>query len=165
MTPDTLLAGEITLRPWRLEEGHVYAGLRDELVYRFTTEDPSVDGESCASEILAARHGPAQVAFAICDSRGNPVGNVAVMRRNATAEISYWLSAPARGRGWASTALRAATAWAFEEWDVDNAELEIDPANEASVRVAEAAGYLRHGTRLQSACGGPALLYRLSAKT
>jgi RimJ/RimL family protein N-acetyltransferase len=41
--------------------------------------------------------------------------------------------------------------------------LEIDPANQASIRVAEAAGFRRGGMRLESACGGPALMYRRTA--
>lgn len=162
MTPERLSAGDVSLRPWQPDEGQLYADLRDDLVFRFTTEDADLDGDSCGSNIADARHSPHRAAFAICDPGGTPVGHLAVNSRNGTAELSYWLSSPARGKGWAASALRAATDWAFDELDAERAELEIDPANTASVRVAEAAGYHRHGTRLQSACGGPALLYHRS---
>jgi RimJ/RimL family protein N-acetyltransferase len=76
------------------------------------------------------------------------------------AAISYWLAPEARGRGWASDALRTGSAWANATWEVEHLELEIDPQNEASIKVATAAGYRRHGIRLESACGGPALLFR-----
>lgn len=156
-------AGEVTLRPWEPEEAGLYSGLRDELVFRFTTEPPELGVDECRRTILDARADPNTVRFAICGPEGKPVGNLAVVRRTDAAEISYWLGPAGRGRGWASSALRAATEWVFERWPVERAELEIDLANRASMRVAEAAGYRRRGTRLTSACGGPAAIYTRTA--
>lgn len=163
MIPDPVTVGKITLRPWEPDEAGLYLALRDEEIFRFTTEDPSVGEEAARCTIAAARDNPVQVPFAICDAKGDPIGNLALIRRGKSAEISYWLAAPARGRGWASSALRSATEWAFDHWDVRQAELEIDPQNQASIRVAEAAGYRHSGIRLESACGGPAAVYRRPA--
>jgi ribosomal-protein-alanine N-acetyltransferase len=164
LIPPIVPAGEVTLRPWEPYEAGLYAGLRDELVLRFTTETAGLDEAGCRQNILGARRDPNHAPFAICEPGGRPVGNIAVVRRTDTADISYWLGGEARGRGWASAALRAATEWAFGQWPVRAAELEIDLANEASMWVAQAAGYRRRGTRLTSACGGPAAIYSRTAQ-
>lgn len=160
MNPPPVPAGEVTLRPWEPDEAGLYAGLRDDLVLRFTTEPVSLGLDECRRNISGALLNPNHAPFAICGPDASPVGNLAAVRRGNTVEISYWLGAEARGQGWASAALRAATDWAFQQWPVEEAELEIDVENEASMRVAEAAGYRRRGTRIVSACGGPAALYR-----
>lgn len=160
MIPEPLTAGEIALRPWGDGEGHLYMSLRDDEVFRFTTESALADAAECQAIIAAARDDPRRAALAVCDPTGTPVGNVAVHRKRDHVEVSYWLSAPARGRGWAATALRAVTAWIRSTWGEVEVWLEIDPDNQASIRVAEAAGFRRVGMRLESACGGPALVYR-----
>lgn len=159
MRPRPIPAGEVTLRTWEPAEGDVYDGLRDELVWCFTTEQESAGAVECGARIATALENPNHVPFAICGPEGRPVGNMSLVRRGDTAEISYWLGPEARGRGWASDALRTATEWAFGNWAVERAELEIDAENVASQRVAEAAGYRRRGARLTSACGGPAVVY------
>ena len=163
MNPAPVAAGEVTLRPWRAGEAELYIRLRDELVFRFTTEPPDLDRVRCRSNILAALPDPHVAPFAICAPGGDPVGNMAVSRRGKKAEISYWLAAEGRGRGWAKAALLAATAWAFSTWPLEAIELEIAVDNQASMGVAVAAGYRPAGLRLESACGGPARLMRLTA--
>lgn len=152
--------GDISLRSWREDEGDRYRSLRDEEVFRFTTESDEADAAHCGLVIATARADPRRAAFAVCDPSGDPVGSVSVRRTRDHVEVSYWLSAAARGRGWASGSLRAVTAWARSVWGEAEVWLEIDPANQASIRVAEAAGFRRGGMRLESACGGPALVYR-----
>jgi len=51
----------------------------------------------------------------------------------------------ARGRGVATRALRLIAAWAVEEIGAGRVQLYTDPANEASQRVAEKAGFRREG--------------------
>ncbi|CAN5735801.1 GNAT family N-acetyltransferase [soil metagenome] len=161
VTPTAVAAGPVTLRPWRPDEATLYIDLRDESVFTFTTEARDLGSAQCRNNIAAAHTDPFHAPFAICDTHDRPVGNLAVVKRGSRAVVSYWLAQEVRGRGWASEAVRAATPWAFDTWDVSELEMEIDATNVASVRVAEAAGYLRHGTRLESACGGEALVYRL----
>lgn len=160
MIPAPLAAGEVTLRAWTEDEAGTYLGLRDELVFRFTTESRQLGEAETRLRIAAARRDPDLARFAICDPDAHPVGNLAVTRAGDLAFLSYWLAPHGRGRGWASAALRAGTEWAFAHWTVPTAELEIDKANGASIRVAQAAGFSRYGTRLTSACGGPADIYR-----
>jgi ribosomal-protein-serine acetyltransferase len=66
------------------------------------------------------------------------------------AEIGYWVRLSARGRGVASTAIRAAAAFAFNELALVRATLRIALANDSSRRAAERAqarfeGVARHG--------------------
>ena len=52
----------------------------------------------------------------------------------------------ARGRGVASAAVRALSAWAFSELKLERLQLSIRPDNVASRRVAEKVGYAYEGT-------------------
>ena len=60
-------------------------------------------------------------------------------------EIGYVVARDARGRGIAGRALRLVTGWALDDLGLERVELHIDPANEASIRVAERIGYVREG--------------------
>lgn len=160
MGTPVIQSGEVTLRPWGTDEVDLYLSLRDVEVFRFTTEDPDLDREHCRLDFVGEGRSESSARFALCGPDGRPVGNLTVDRFGDRAAIAYWLAPQARGRGWAAEALRAATQWAAANWPVGHIELEIHPENTASVRVAQAAGYARHGLRLESACGGPALLYR-----
>jgi RimJ/RimL family protein N-acetyltransferase len=61
-------------------------------------------------------------------------------------EIGYVVDAAARGRGAAGRAVVLLTSWGFGELGLERIELHIDPANEASARVARRAGYRLEGT-------------------
>lgn len=61
------------------------------------------------------------------------------------ATVGYWVLAPARGRGAATRALRALSAWAVRDLGVPRLQLHVEPWNEPSVRTAEAAGYRCEG--------------------
>lgn len=160
MKPETIVWGEITLRPWRIDEASVYVALRDGLVLRFTTESEDLDAATCGADIASDLTDPSRARFAICGPDGAPSGSIAVVRRGDRAVISYWLAPGARGRGWAAAGLELVTEWAFDTWEIVEAELEIDAQNTASMNVADTAGYLRSAMRLTSACGGPAFVYR-----
>jgi RimJ/RimL family protein N-acetyltransferase len=66
------------------------------------------------------------------------------------AEIGYRVVPAARGRGIATEAVTAATAWAFENLDLVRIELAHAVDNAASCRVATHAGYQLEGTMRQS---------------
>lgn len=63
-----------------------------------------------------------------------------------TTEIGYWLSPWARGRGLMTAAVTLLTRWVIGDQGFCRVELRIAPGNEASQRVARAAGYTREGT-------------------
>jgi RimJ/RimL family protein N-acetyltransferase len=60
-------------------------------------------------------------------------------------EIGYVVDPAARGRGAARRAVDLLTGWGFAELGLERIELRIDPANAASARVAERAGYRLEG--------------------
>jgi RimJ/RimL family protein N-acetyltransferase len=70
---------------------------------------------------------------------------VAIDRPGRTVELGYTVAPQARGRGVATQALGALTAWAFTELDALRAELRIGTGNEASERVAARCGYVFEG--------------------
>lgn len=160
MIPEPLSVGEITLRPWWEDEARRYMSLRDEEIFRFTTESEEAGAVDCEAIIGDARTDPRRATLAVCGPSGTPVGNVSIRRSRDHVEVSYWLGADARGRGWASTSLRATVDWIGSVWGEVEVWLEIDPDNQASIHVAEASGFRPGGMRLESACGGPALVYR-----
>jgi RimJ/RimL family protein N-acetyltransferase len=66
------------------------------------------------------------------------------VEQGKVAEISYWTAVSARGRGIASAALQAVTAWAFGSFGASGlAKIKLlhDLDNFASCRVAEKSGY------------------------
>jgi RimJ/RimL family protein N-acetyltransferase len=68
---------------------------------------------------------------------GRALGWVQATVEDATASVAYALLPAERGRGIASDAVRALVAWL----SVDEVTASISPANEASERVARAAGF------------------------
>jgi [ribosomal protein S5]-alanine N-acetyltransferase len=61
------------------------------------------------------------------------------------AEVGYWLAREARGRGAATIAVQLVSRWAFTELGIERLSLQTAPANVASQRVAERAGFTREG--------------------
>jgi RimJ/RimL family protein N-acetyltransferase len=69
---------------------------------------------------------------------------------NQIAEVSYFVRASARGRGFAARAVLLVARWAFDELGIERIELRAHPENEASIRVAERAGFKREGVERAS---------------
>jgi RimJ/RimL family protein N-acetyltransferase len=68
-----------------------------------------------------------------------------------SVELAYWIRPEQRGQGLASRAVRATTDWVHRDLDVSRIWLEINPGNEASLRLAERVGY-RFEQRLSGHC-------------
>ena len=85
--------------------------------------------------------------FVIVDAGTAELLGAIGMGVNATMKVGhvgYWVAAPARRRGIASSALRLLAGWALEQ-DFGRVELITDPENVASQRVAEKVGFRREG--------------------
>jgi len=139
------------LRPWTPADASALraaVAADPDLVRQTGGADLSTDG-AAAEHIrrhLAPR-GPRSYAFAVAVD-GVPVGSVgigAVDDVHATAWLSYWLAAGARGRGLAAAALVGASAWAVRELGTFRLELGHRVNNPASCRVATRAGYPPEG--------------------
>ncbi|MPZ88186.1 MAG: GNAT family N-acetyltransferase [Nitriliruptorales bacterium] len=88
--------------------------------------------------------------FAVRTEAGGPlVGSAGLHFRNGprVAEVGYWITAPARGRGLAARAMRLLAGLAFDHYDARRLEALILPDNTASRRAAERAGAVYEGVR------------------
>lgn len=88
--------------------------------------------------------------WAISDSQDRFIGNLSLTDIDlgqGTAAVAYRVAPQARGRGVATTAVRAATAWAFDALGLERIELVHAVDNPASCRVAEHAGYRLEGVK------------------
>jgi ribosomal-protein-alanine N-acetyltransferase len=77
---------------------------------------------------------------------GEALGAVVLLdRRPGTAELGYWLVERARGRRLGSRAVALLAPWALTEAGLERVEALVEPANVASQRVLERAGFRREG--------------------
>lgn len=105
--------------------------------------DPAAMVRLCERERRAGRMLDLVIASSDDDSY---LGEVLLLRHeHQCGEIAYLIAPGARGRGLATEAVRLATGWAFAALGLERLQLKIDPANVASIRVAEKAGYRREG--------------------
>ena len=93
--------------------------------------------------------GGGHASWAVGDPSGRLIGGVslhAIDRKQANAEIGYWIAPWARGRGQATRAVTLVTQFAFAETDLHRLYLLHAVVNPASCSVARAAGYVYEGT-------------------
>lgn len=86
--------------------------------------------------------------FCVADTSGAALGSAGLWVAALTqgrATIGYSVAPFARGRGVAVRALRAMTEFAWTIPELCRIELYIEPWNLASIRVAEAGGYVQEG--------------------
>lgn len=139
----------IVLRPWRDSDAatliDIFAASSDlskEYPAPVTTE---VEALACLRVRLGSDSERKNFAIEV---DGVPVGNVGVSKiepHHGTAWISYFVSAGARGRGYATRAVTAAGHWALTELDLFRLELGYRTNNPASEKVARAAGFIVEG--------------------
>lgn len=149
---DVIGSGGLRLRRWREEDlPALLRAYEDPAMHRWlATQVSGPDG--AADWLEAQRTGWAagtRFAFAVTEGgQGDePLGNAVLKRPDPVsdlAEVGYWTTASARGRGVAPRALAALTDWAFTtfaEQGLTRLELLHQVDNEASCRVAEKCGY------------------------
>ena len=137
--------GEVVLRPFTEEDvPALSAALRDDLEIDRWTRIPSPYTEQHAREFITTTD---EKAFATIDREsGELLGGIgARVHAEGIVEVGYWVKAEARGRGVATRALRLLARYAVAELGAKRVQLTTDPANVASQRVAEKAGFRREG--------------------
>jgi RimJ/RimL family protein N-acetyltransferase len=80
-----------------------------------------------------------------------PLGSVGLevhARPSRHGEIGYWIAAAARGRGFATRAVRLLAGWGLERLELPEIEIHVMPANSASQAVARKAGFSVREQRL-----------------
>lgn len=73
------------------------------------------------------------------------VGSMGLMQLKTEPEIGYWVGSAVAGHGVATRAVTALTEFGFQTLGAAAIIICVDPANQASVRVAEKAGYQLRG--------------------
>ncbi|AXE82831.1 GNAT family N-acetyltransferase [Streptomyces atratus] len=148
----TLAAGPLLLRPWLPDDmPAVIEAYRDpamRAMLRMLVTDEA-EAQHWLRVQQEGRESGSRFSFAVVDRDHSDelVGNVALKYLapgSVSAEVGYWTTARARGRGIAPRALGALTDWAFEAFAGDGlARLDLlhQVNNEASCRVAEKSGY------------------------
>ena len=84
--------------------------------------------------------------LSICEPDGTCVGKVWMSIREgdrSTGFVGYWLLPGARGRGFATAAVRLLSNWSIRDLGVTKVRLTTAPDNERSHRVAERSGFRR----------------------
>jgi RimJ/RimL family protein N-acetyltransferase len=127
---------------------------RDPDVLRFTRVPTRRSDDFAAGWIAGYVQGwrdGSRAGFAIIDCDDDAFlgmcGLIRIDWEASEAEMGYVVAPAARGRGAASRSIDLVSRWAFDDLGLARIEAVIDVTNEASLRVAERAGYKREGVR------------------
>ncbi len=146
-----LPAGDLFLRPWTdADADALQAAFADPAIRRWHAR--TVESRPEAAEMIARYHLDSQAETAAHWAIADPavLGRVALRAidlAEGTAEIAYWVTPAARGRGTAVQAAIALSPWALDDLGLHRLDLQHAVANTASCRVAARAGYAYEGTR------------------
>jgi RimJ/RimL family protein N-acetyltransferase len=153
MEAPTIPAGWLTLRPFTAADtGWVFDVSQDPALQRFVQVPAPYRIEHAAFFVhqvaLAGWDSGQRAEFVVQDTAAaTPFGRVGLsLSQPGAAEIGYWTDPRARGRGVATTAVRAACHWAFTALGAELIEWRCEVGNAASRRVAEKAGFLIEAT-------------------
>jgi RimJ/RimL family protein N-acetyltransferase len=151
--PDPPLAdAEVRLRPWTIGDvPALTAACRDPEISRWTVV-PREYTELHATEFIATREADRaagrELSFAVVDRADVLLGAIGMSSfdwPDHRGEIGYWMAREARRRGVGTRAVRLLSRWAIEGLRLERVELLANPANQASQRLAERAGFTREG--------------------
>jgi RimJ/RimL family protein N-acetyltransferase len=157
--PDPALGDElIVLRePASRDLPAVIEGCRDPLVQRYTRV-PTPYGEDDGRAFIGGAAGrrilgqslELVIADRADDSLLGMVGIIADRHDAKRAEIGYWVTPRARGRGAATRALGLLSRWSVTTGGFERLDLQAASSNLGSLRVAERCGFVREGVLRRS---------------
>jgi RimJ/RimL family protein N-acetyltransferase len=150
-TPPTY--GSVVLREFTDEDVHIAVELGNDPYVPLIGSLPAHPTAQQALEWIHRQRGrPAEgigMSFAIADAESDDaVGAIGLWLQNQSAgraTAGYSVAAAHRGRGIASSALKALTTFAWTIPALHRVELYIEPWNSGSIHVAEASEYHREG--------------------
>jgi ribosomal-protein-alanine N-acetyltransferase len=145
--------GSVVLREFSPADTHLALELGDDPYIPLIGSLPAHPSPQQALEWIERQHGRLTegigLSFVIADSETNTaVGSIGLWLRNLSAgraTAGYSVSPRHRGRGIATSGLKALTAFAWTIPALHRIELYIEPWNQGSFRAAAAAGYQREG--------------------
>ncbi|MFE7707813.1 GNAT family N-acetyltransferase [Streptomyces sp. NPDC057486] len=148
---------DLLLRPWLPPDAAaVTRAFQDRAIQRWHLR--KADSEDEAQEwIKQWRRGwetETACHWAVVDADGSTLlGRVSlqsIIMAGGQAEISYWTTPEARGKGVCSRAVAQVASWALEEAGFNRLELGHSTVNVASCRIAEKTGFALEGVRRQA---------------
>jgi RimJ/RimL family protein N-acetyltransferase len=139
--------GVVALRRWTTADIPAITAIwqDEELQRRFAVTPPVTDASSTGyvRGVTGAWGDGVQLSLAI-EVDGTVVGGCDVDELDQpTPQLGYWLAVDARGQGLASRAGGLLVEWTAAELGITRLELEVEPDNAASIRVAERLGFSR----------------------
>jgi ribosomal-protein-alanine N-acetyltransferase len=145
----------VVLRGWRPEDVvALEAACGDPQICRITTVPDRFTVEAAlgwiARQQAHADRGVGVVMAIVPVASERPVGMVGLFgfdQPGSTAQFGYWLVAPWRGQGLASAAARLLAEWGFTHRRLTAIQIDREPSNRASERVAEKLGAVVTGSR------------------
>jgi RimJ/RimL family protein N-acetyltransferase len=146
---------KVVLRPWKPEDaGDVFLACQDPDIQRWTPVPSPYkhsDAIEYVTQIAPAAWAEGGAVFAVVEvATGHLAGAIGAHRMDdGIAHVGYWTRRAVRGKGLTTEALRTIAVWFLHEGGATRVELVVEPANVASVRVAEAAGFTREGVLRQ----------------
>ena len=141
----------VTLRLWTPDDApQITAACQDPDIPRYTTVPSPYtldDAHAYIERSLARFEAGEGATFAVVDATDHEqvLAAISVDLLGHIAGVGYWVAPTARGRGAASRALRLVAPWALEVAELTVLLAEIRVGNVASIRVAEAAGFVQTG--------------------
>jgi RimJ/RimL family protein N-acetyltransferase len=149
----TLPAGPVTLRaPAERDRRPMVVAYTDpEIIRWFGVPDPYFDADA---RRYIQRDAPqewargAEAIFVVAAPGDTYAGSIDLRvsaHDPAAGEIGYLIAPQARGRGYATAAVRALTTWGFAELGLSRIQWRAEVGNAASWRVAEKAGFTMEG--------------------
>ena len=157
----TLQYGLITLRkPGERDIVPIFEGVQDPLIPKFTripadyqmanaehyVRERSPNGFTMQTEIQLVLEYDGKFAGALSFHT--------LVLDEAKAEIGYWITADARGKGIATAATKLLTGYGFETIGFHRIEALVVESNQPSLRVLSNAGYIQEGVLRDKSCCG-----------
>ena len=139
--------GDLLLRSWTEEDvDAMVAGCNDPEVSRWIPTIPHPYTAEDARAFIRGEVRSDHEALAI-ELNGRVVGGIGLGLSSSgfRGSIGYWITAPARGKGICTRAVRLLSRHALEELQLPGVQLTADTDNVASQRVAEKVGFKREG--------------------
>jgi RimJ/RimL family protein N-acetyltransferase len=155
--------GVVVLRARRVEDVAATAAASHDPETLRWLKDPPMDAAARASALERTERlwrtgeaAPLVIADAAAD---HPMGMINLrFADDREASVAYNVFPEHRGRGVASRAVELVAGWAFGQLGLERLVLEADPANTASVRVAQRTGFTPAGSRVDD--GTTLLVFR-----
>ncbi|HEY2792308.1 MAG TPA: GNAT family N-acetyltransferase [Micromonosporaceae bacterium] len=161
---------DLLVRPWQADDAPaVFEACQDPEIQRWTPVPRPYEMRHAVGFIadVAPTHWANRTGahFGVFDiASGELLGSMALVRldlTDRTAELGYWTTAAARGRGVATGAGRALSAWALDRLEVERLVWRADVGNHASRLVARRIGFVMEGTERGGLTAGNGIPGRL----